>query len=787
MKVFKIFTLLLFLTSIIYSQTSLPKREFRAAWIASVINLDWPSNPNLSVAQQKSSLIAMLDRLHELNFNAVIFQIRPECDALYDSPYEPWSYWLTGSQGTPPSPYYDPLEFAIEEAHKRGMELHAWFNPYRAVRSEGTFSLSPEHVAVEHPEWILDVGSLNILNPGLPEVQQYNTDVIMDVVNRYDIDGVHFDDYFYPYPPDNFSDVDIDWQTFQTYPNGFTNIRDWRRNNVNVQMAMINDSIKVVKPWVKFGISPFGIWKRGVPPGIIGMNAYDEIFADPMAWLHDESVDYLTPQLYWKIGGDQDYSKLMPWWADSVDHYNRHLYTGNIFNSGYSNTELPRQLTLNRNNPKTLGIVLFKASNVVANSLTFADSLANNYFRYKSLSPVMSWKDVIPPNQPMNVQYGRLPGRSIAGLYWDLPSTAADGDSASRYSIYRFDNSSIQPSDFDDPANLFSVAGGRISELKPEVSPTGKYYFAVRSLDRNFNESTESNLVEILPPETPMLAYPANGTGNQRDTTLLGWNYPPESASYNLQVASDMNFDNIVFEETGLTDTVESVTGIGGQQTFYWKVQANNAAGVSNFSDTRSFDTAFPIEPFIVYPPDVTPGIPTEIELVWDSTPLTDSYHVQLAKGANFTQSSMVIDSVGITDTAVTAPTLDPNRFYFLRVRSKNSFGYGLWSEVHNFKTGDATLIAEETGSPTDFVLNQNYPNPFNPTTTITFSLAEQGLTSLKVYDILGREVAELVSEELTPGKYSVSFNAGKYASGIYIYSLRSKNKIINKKMSLIK
>jgi uncharacterized lipoprotein YddW (UPF0748 family) len=784
MKVFRIFTLLLFLTTIIHSQSNLPKREFRGAWISTVSRIDWPSNSIPS--QQKADFIKILDYLKDAGINAVIFQIRPECDALYDSPIDPWSYWLTGTQGSPPNPYYDPLVFAIEEAHKRGMELHAWFNPYRVKTSGSSYPFDPTHVINQHPEWVLYVGDDTVLDPGLPEVRERIINVISDVVTRYDVDGVHMDDYFYPWA----GITNQDAGTFANYPRGFTNIADWRRDNVNILIQGIHDAIGEIKSHVKFGMSPFGIWKNGVPPGIIGTSGWGHpLYSDAVAWLQAGSIDYFTPQLYWAIGGPQDYSLLMPWWAGQLN--GRHFYPGQamyrIINNNWPASEIINQILLNRAEEECLGSVFFTANTFAQNPKGIVDSLKNNYYRYKSILPSMNWKDIVEPNEPFNVNYERLPGQAIAGLTWDLPNTAADGDSASRYVVYRFEDSNIQPEDFDDPANIFDVVGDRTAKLKSGNSPTSQYNIAVTSLDRNYNESIPSNTIIITEPEIPLLAFPENGAGDQRDTVQLGWIYPAQSAAYNLEVASDQNFTDVVFEKNGLTDTLENVTGIAGQQTFYWKVQSTNPAGQSDYSEIRSFTTAFPAEPFLIYPPDVTPEIPVNIDLVWSSIPSAESYHVQLARGADFAQSSIVVDSAGVIDTSLTAPTLDANRFHFLRVRAINSFGSGLWSEVHRFKTQNVTLVADETSIPTDFDLFQNYPNPFNPTTTIEFSVAESGLTTLKVFDILGREVAELISEELNPGKYSVNFDAGRLSSGIYIYSLSSKNKIFNKKMSFIK
>ncbi|HQJ47355.1 MAG TPA: family 10 glycosylhydrolase, partial [Ignavibacteriaceae bacterium] len=406
-------------------------------------------------------LINLLDELDRDGINTIIFQIRTECDAFYSSAYDPWSYWLTGSQGTAPYPYYDPLEFAVEEARKRGMELHAWFNPYRVERSAGNYTTAPNHVSKLHPDWVIQIGNIKFLDPGLPMVRDYVTSVIYDVVSRYDVDGVHFDDYFYPYPPDQITNQDN--QTFANYPRGFTNIKEWRRDNVNLLIAQINNSIQSVKPWVKFGISPFGIWKNGVPQGITGLSAYDDIYCDAIAWLHNRSIDYLTPQLYWPFGGGQDYGKLQPWWADSVYANQRHFYPGHAYYRivNWANpSEIPRQIRFDRNNPKVDGGVFFRAKNFGENPKGVTDSLRNNLYRYKSILPVMNWKDVIKPNPPRNLKFERL-ANGQAGLKWDVPLIASDGDTANRYVIYRFNTPNIQSSDLENSANIFDVAGYR--------------------------------------------------------------------------------------------------------------------------------------------------------------------------------------------------------------------------------------------------------------------------------------------------------------------------------------
>ena len=320
--------------------------------------MDWPSGNTQPEEVKKTDLKNKLISLKAAGINTVYFQVRAEGDALYDSPYEPWSKYLTGEEGVAPDPYWDPLSFAVEEAHKLGMELHAWLNPYRAMRSIpsdytqkeiaaaidesveailgkeydanapkfkiGTTERDSMHVANKHPEWIMVMnagtnGSIAITDPGLQEVRDYVTMIIMDIVSRYDVDGIHFDDYFYPYPPNhmgaNSANNALDDSSFALQPRGFTSKDDWRRDNVEIFIAQLNDSIKTAKPWVKFGVSPFGIHRNGVPFGISGLDAYTTLYIDALKWAENGDVDYLLPQLYWQFGGGQDFAKLADWWA----------------------------------------------------------------------------------------------------------------------------------------------------------------------------------------------------------------------------------------------------------------------------------------------------------------------------------------------------------------------------------------------------------------------------------------------------------------------------------------
>jgi len=283
-----------------------PAREFRGAWIATVANIDWPSKPGLGVAEQKAELIALLDRAAQLKLNAIIFQVRPACDAMYVSPLEPWSEYLTGAMGRAPQPFYDPLAFAIGEAHRRGLELHAWFNPFRALHPRARSPVAPNHISRTHPGWVRKYGDQLWLDPGEPAARDYVLSVVMDVVRRYDVDGVQFDDYFYPDPEKDtagrelvFPD-DATWRKFGL-PGGFLSRDDWRRANVNQFIQRVYQSIKAVKPRVKFGVSPKGIWRPGYPQQIRGMDAYAKIYADSRKWLANGWLDYFSPELYWPI------------------------------------------------------------------------------------------------------------------------------------------------------------------------------------------------------------------------------------------------------------------------------------------------------------------------------------------------------------------------------------------------------------------------------------------------------------------------------------------------------
>ncbi|GAB5537355.1 MAG: glycoside hydrolase family 10 protein [Rubricoccaceae bacterium] len=496
------------------AQDTFSKQEFRGAWVATVIGLDWPCRLCTS-AQQQSELIEIFNGLESVGVNAVVFQVRTEADAFYASPFEPWSYWLTGSQGAPPDPFYDPLELAIELAHERGMELHAWLNPYRADRGSDYFKTS-SHVTKEHPEWILSFSQtdIEIMNPGLQEVRDRVAAVVGDIARRYDIDGIHFDDYFYPYPASPFTGItDEDTDTFTNHARGFTDIGDWRRDNVNLMVAQVQDSLAAVRPDAVFGISPFGLWKDGVPTGTGGLDAHDVIFSDPVAWLDAQTIDYITPQLYWSsqrsfdTNGDgrldrfnqQRFTTLAPWW-ESVRN-DRHLYIGMAAYrqgaaAGYGPSEIPTQLRFTRDMDGALGSILFRANaGVLKANQGLADTLRTDLYRNPALTPTMPWRSQDAPGSATELTATHTSGEGTISLAWTPP---ASGDADARfYAVYRIPQAEAGDlaSAMADNRYLALVTGETTAVDASDES--GDFTYVVTAVSANSIESAPSNAATV--------------------------------------------------------------------------------------------------------------------------------------------------------------------------------------------------------------------------------------------------------------------------------------------------
>ncbi|MFT5914965.1 MAG: uncharacterized lipoprotein YddW (UPF0748 family) [Flammeovirgaceae bacterium] len=473
-------------------ETNSPKREMRGVWISSIYNIDWPAKKGLEKKEQKESLIAMLDEHQKTGINAIFLQVRPSSDAFYRSKYEPWSEWLMGEQGK--KPWYDPLKFILKEAHARGMEVHAWFNPFRAISNKAKDDISKKHISKLHPEWMVDYHKGTYINPGIPEARKYIIKLVTDVVKRYDIDGVHFDDYFYPYPvkgqPFN------DEETFKKHGSLFTDKGDWRRANVDNFIQTLHVNIANEKPYIKFGVSPFGVWRNKVNDELgsatrAGIPSYDSIYADTRKWLEKEWIDYSAPQLYWSMDfKPAAFGVLLPWWADNS--FGKHLYIGhalykiqnNYDSAWYDLNEIPNQLNAVREaSPLAHGSILFRSKFLLDNYGGMEKKLQDSIYQNPAFVPQMSWKDVIPPLPPrkVKVEYAS----NGATIKWKKPNRSVGGERAKYYAIYRY--SKGEEFNKDDSSQLFKIIGA--SESKFFDSQGAKYVYKVSSLDRNWNES----------------------------------------------------------------------------------------------------------------------------------------------------------------------------------------------------------------------------------------------------------------------------------------------------------
>ncbi|MBE7171094.1 MAG: family 10 glycosylhydrolase [Williamsia sp.] len=564
-----------------------PKRDLRGAWVSTVSNIDWPSSRTLNTGQQQAELIRILDTLSKTGINTVYLQVRPECDALYTSTLEPWSYWLTNAQGTAPNPLWDPLLFAITEAHARGMQLHAWLNPYRAKQS--TPVLAPNHVAVLHPDWTFASGTLTMLNPGLPQVRNYLTQVIADIAGRYDIDGIHFDDYFYP----SAGMTGQDTATFaQNNPTGIAAIEDWRRNNVNLLIAKVYDTLAVINAAtnrnIQFGVSPFGIWKSGTPAGITGTSSYSAMYCDPIAWLQAGKVDYIAPQLYWKITGAQDYNALSKWWNDQGIAYDRHIYPGLALYkmsdaNNWAATEIENQVIMNRDqsHEQVKGQVLFSTQQLMANIKGVKTLLQANQFRYPAFAPAMSWKDPVCPNAPLSV---RKEGDT---LRWDGPAPAADGDLPKRYVVYRFADATEAASHVNDGKRVYKIVSGTQTALS--IGDAGGGYFMITALDKNNNES-ELSSTGVLPLTGLTLDVKLSG-----NTARIHWATLTETATRNFEVERSedgRNFTRIATAAAAGTSVAKREYSIqdflSAEGLYYYRIKSIDIDGRAGYSTIAS-------------------------------------------------------------------------------------------------------------------------------------------------------------------------------------------------------
>lgn len=467
-----------------------PKREFRGAWIQ-MINGQFQG---MSRHQMQSNLTHQLNTLQACGVNTIIFQVRGEADALYESPYEPWSRFLTGVQGQSPSPYWDPLAWMVNECHNRGMELHAWINPYRA-KTAGTKELAVTHPYVQFPERFFSYGNLIIFDPGIPENQRYICQIVKDIVERYDIDGLHIDDYFYPYPEGGRPIPDD--ATYKAYRNGFTNKDDWRRYNVNCLIEQLSRTIHETKPWVKFGIAPFGIYHNQRNGGNIpgsdtkGLQNYDDLYADILYWVNKGWIDYNVPQIYWEMGHPAaDYEELVKWWDKYAS--NRPLIIGQDVErtvkaadrTNPNQHQMAAKMQLQREAKNVDGSCLWYSAAVVRNAGGYASELAGRYHATPALQPLMPFLDDESPKKVKGLKARWMPDGYY--LFWRAPKAKSEMDVAKQYVVYRFAKG--EDINTERAENIVAITHNTLIKLPYENGNTS-YTYVVTALDRLHNES----------------------------------------------------------------------------------------------------------------------------------------------------------------------------------------------------------------------------------------------------------------------------------------------------------
>ena len=506
MKCFLSCFLLLLSCFLSLSSFAQPKYEFRAVWIASVENIDWPSKKGLSVTEQKDEFTRILNMHQRNGMNAVIVQIRPAADAFYQSAYEPWSEYLTGTQGMPPVPYYDPLKFMIEETHKHGMEFHAWLNPYRAVFNIYSSSIAPTHITRQHPNWFITYNRQKIFDPGNPAVIDYVSNIVKDIVTRYDVDGIHMDDYFYPYPA-NGKDFP-DERSYRLWGNKI-NKKDWRRSNCDSIIKRIHETILAVKPMIKFGVSPFGVWRNQNKDSSgsathAGISNYDDLYADILEWLKMGWIDYAAPQLYWEIGHKLcDYQTLINWWGDHS--YGRQIFIGHaMYRAGLSTVwrnknELPQEVQLTRETPNIWGSIYFSSKDFYRNPNGFNDSLRDHYYKTPALIPPMNWIDTTAPAAPIIIS--SKDDKTVVGNIIKISGEVNDTSSSETIKSFVLYISNDSATLGNTPFFISAVDSSSQHQFSFNIynqqipADWANCYIAVSSVDRENNESVLSNKV----------------------------------------------------------------------------------------------------------------------------------------------------------------------------------------------------------------------------------------------------------------------------------------------------
>ena len=671
-----------------------PKREFRAAWLTTVWAIDWPNPYNASTdsqqQKQKESLYALVDSLAEANMNAVFFQVRGFSDAMYNSKYEPWSQYLTGTRGKAPN--YDPLQLIIEYAHYKGIEVHAWLNPYRYASSDATYGKNdPKDYHNTHPEWLVDCGGITILNPSLPEVREQICKVVADIVENYDVDGIIFDDYFHQSGYKN----EYDEEQYQATANGMSRA-DWRRAQNNLMVSMVNATIKDIKPWVKFGIGPAGVaGKANTSAPVYGVEPcpspssdwqYNGIYADPLAWYNEHTIDYMAPQIYWTINSTSNYDLLSHWWSDMACHFSRHMYVshslsalkpnGSSLSSGqFHMDEIGAQTELNRKYDRmdAPGSCWYGLSTGL-NTKGFIQYIKNEVNPRPAVVPQMTWYRTDDCIYVSNI---RKEGNR---LQWDVPANNL------RYVVYYLPLSHIgQHGAVASSAYLLGTTYTASFEVSGEWAD-GVYAVAV--LDRYGNEYPARTMGNTSwgKSAAAQLEYPANNE-NVLIPCYFSWNAAPEADSYFFQFSKSADFSTVDYEYEVVDTTfyVGKIYWLKSNETYYWRVRTRSINKEDTYSEIRSFTGSLfsmvsPVEGDTVQ--SLTPT------LVCDSVANPDAeYTFEIATAQSFTDEDVVFTGK-VTTPRLTIPdsVLMASRNYFARATVRFDKAV-VTSEVIKFRT----------------------------------------------------------------------------------------------------
>ncbi len=748
-----------FIIAIIFNLQSIvaqsPKREMRATWLTTVWRLDWPSVtvPKASgtndaarqsaIQQQKNDFIKILDGLKAANMNTAFMQVRSMCDAMYQSSYEPWSQFISSERGADPG--YDPLAFAIEEAHKRGIELHAWLNPYRYSTSSTTHGELPTDYYYTHRDWLLAYDSYTkILNPGLPEVVLQIKKVVGEIVNNYDVDGIVFDDYFYAYGGTS-STLDAAAQAL--YKPANKNLGDWRRENVNRMIAAVYDTIQKTKPFVTFGVSPFGTWttdatvaaQRGVPlPTGVGTtgNMYAEIYCDPVAWLEEGTVDYVSPQLYWTTYSAYPYGKLAPWWSNLSNRFGKHFYSSHSIsaltaaspapasktniaetdylpNKAFSTIELSAisnksvlkrykapsatnftgsevllQIDFNRTSDinDAPGSV-FYATDKLLNTAGFPAYLAQNRFTQKSLCPAIGWKKTIDQTLVENLSVN---GQNMT---WTYTGTNV------LFAVYAVPNENRNDAGvFAGSKYLLGFAYNKQFTLPTSVN-TSTHKIAVSVVDRYKNEYAARVLGEnSAASNAANLTFPASNA-TALIPCLFKWNAVDGADSYVWQVARDAQFSDLVCSrETVQPEFFSGLqTNLKDNTEYFWRVRTRKANAVDVWSVSQKFTT----DKFgIIYPLNNASAVPLTPTISWDYVSATASYTIEISTAADFNSSKQVFkQTTNNTSVTLNAGTLLSSTNYFVRVSVSDGIVQST-SEIVMFTTQETFIPVPQLTKP---------------------------------------------------------------------------------------